>query len=179
MRQTQVLLARKVPGTQLSISYVAPYTPGPSQKTNTKNKIETICPYLLSQARYLSLYTWVCIWKSLLLISLALILFYLRYVHPTQIVRISGFVHLLPHVWQVPQFDGDLEQNARAEYELGLQAWNLRQAEQGLELFLRSAFSFTEKPGGRCFFVSAICSSFLWNPKKTCCFNSSLKDVCI
>eukprot|EP00434_Breviolum_minutum_P013609 symbB.v1.2.011996.t3/scaffold815.1/size160196/7 len=51
----------------------------------------------------------------------------------------SGFVHLLPHVWQVPQFDGDLEQNARAEYELGLQAWNLRQAEQGLELFLRSA----------------------------------------
>ena len=38
MRQTQVLLARKVPGTQLSISYVAPYTPGPSQKTNTKNK---------------------------------------------------------------------------------------------------------------------------------------------
>ena len=63
MRQTQVLLARKVPGTQLSISYVAPYTPGPSQKTNTKNKIETICPYLLSQARYLSLYTWVCMKK--------------------------------------------------------------------------------------------------------------------
>lgn len=64
MRQTWVLLARKVPGAQLSISYVAPYTPDPSQKTNTKNKIETICPYLLSQARYLSLYTWVCMKKA-------------------------------------------------------------------------------------------------------------------
>lgn len=95
--------------------------------------------------------------KSLLFISLALILFYLRYVHPTQIVRISGFVHLLPHVWQVPQFDGDLEQNARAEYELGLQAWNLRQAEQGLELFLRSAWlALAKNLVVVSFFVSAI-----------------------
>ncbi|CAJ1450690.1 unnamed protein product [Effrenium voratum] len=39
----------------------------------------------------------------------------------------------------LPHLDVGLEHAARAEYELGVQAWNLRQPEQGLELFLRSA----------------------------------------
>ena len=55
-------------------------------------------------------------------------------------VSASGFVHLIPQVpWALPTLDVGLERAARAEYELGVQAWNLRQAEQGLELFLRSA----------------------------------------
>lgn len=51
----------------------------------------------------------------------------------------ASFVHLIPQVpWQaLPSLDVGLERAARAEYEMGLQAWNLRQAEQGLELFLR------------------------------------------
>jgi len=53
----------------------------------------------------------------------------------------GGFVHLIPQVpWlTLPHLDVGLEHAARAEYELGVQAWNLRQPEQGLELFLRSA----------------------------------------
>lgn len=52
----------------------------------------------------------------------------------------SGFVHLMPQPWHsLPSLDAGLERAAQAEYELGVQAWNLRQAEQGLELFLRSA----------------------------------------
>lgn len=53
----------------------------------------------------------------------------------------ASFVHLIPQVpWQaLPSLDVGLERAARAEYEMGLQAWNLRQAEQGLELFLKSA----------------------------------------
>lgn len=56
-------------------------------------------------------------------------------------VSASSFVHLIPQVpWQaLPSLDVGLERAARAEYELGVQAWNLRQAEQGLELFLKSA----------------------------------------
>ncbi len=81
---------------------------------------------------------------------------FIRIQHHKNPSRISGFVHLLPHVWQVPHFDGDLEQNARAEYELGLQAWNLRQAEQGLELFLRSAPGFMDKK--KRFLVDVFCS---------------------
>eukprot|EP00438_Fugacium_kawagutii_P022139 Skav230298 [mRNA] locus=scaffold2934:180046:185070:- [translate_table: standard] len=48
---------------------------------------------------------------------------------------------MMPQVpWQaLPTLDDGLERAARAEYELGVQAWNLRQAEQGLELFLKSA----------------------------------------
>ncbi|OLP94297.1 hypothetical protein AK812_SmicGene23668 [Symbiodinium microadriaticum] len=53
----------------------------------------------------------------------------------------ASFVHLAAQVpWQsLPGLDAGLEHAARAEYELGVQAWNLRQPEQGLELFLRSA----------------------------------------
>lgn len=56
-------------------------------------------------------------------------------------VSASSFVHLIPQVpWQaLPSLDVGLERAARAEYEMGVQAWNLRQAEQGLELFLKSA----------------------------------------
>eukprot|EP00439_Symbiodinium_sp_Y106_P036942 s3647_g4.t1 len=48
----------------------------------------------------------------------------------------ASFVHLAAQVpWQsLPGLDAGLEHAARAEYELGVQAWNLRQPEQGLEL---------------------------------------------
>ena len=53
---------------------------------------------------------------------------------------LSGFVHLIPQpLHPLPSLDSGLERAAQAEYELGVQAWNLRQAEEGLKLFLRSA----------------------------------------
>ena len=44
---------------------------------------------------------------------------------------VFGFVHLIPQTMGVS--------HGVSDYELGVQAWNMRQAEQGLEWFLRSA----------------------------------------